>query len=136
MTLKKLVKAFLAGMAFPALFLPLAYSVLFLLEPRVMRGHSLQFIPMYIPIIFGITNVLYIKMHDGSTGGNVNFSLWVTGACLGLIVALFGVFVLDVPALVFGLNHGLQYAPLVVLPLVYGLIFRFIVKWINKLLAI
>jgi len=137
MARKKLIKAFVAGMAFPALFLPLAYTILFFVEPYSLHQHPLQFIPMYLPLVWGIANTVYIKLHDDNQNkGNVNSGLWVTGAILGFLVAVLGVFVIHIPTMIFGEMHGFEFAPLVVLPLVYGLLFRYIVKWLNKLLAI
>lgn len=138
MTLKKFVKAFIAGLAFPAVFLPLAYTLLFFVEHTALRTHSLQFIPMYIPIVFGITNALYIHIGDGLPNKSVNAALWAVGGCLGFVVAVLGVFFIHVPSLVFGsmLDNDLVYMPLIVLPIVYGFIFRYIIKWLNKLLAI
>lgn len=136
MTLKKFVKAFLAGIAFPAVFLPIAYTILFFLEPHSMRMHPLQFIPMYIPIVFGITNALYIRMSTGSPAQNTNIGLWVTGAALGFIISVIGVFILHVPTLIFGVMPHIEYLPIIVLPIIYGAIFRFIIKWLNKTIAV
>lgn len=136
MTSKKLVKAFLAGLGFPAVFLPLAYTVLFTLEPHAVRMHPLQFIPMYIPIVFGLANILYIRMSAGTPAHSVNTGLWVTGVVLGFLVAVLGVFVLHVPTLIFGVRTTVEYLPLIVLPIVYGIIFRYIVKWLNKAISV
>lgn len=136
MTFKKLVKAFAAGMLFPAVFLPFAYTVLYVLELHAIPKHPLQFIPMYIPLLFGITNVLYIRLHDGVATQDINLGLWITGAILGFVVAVFGVYALHLPTIVFGFNGGMQFLPLLVLPVVYGAIFRYIVKRLNKIIAV
>ena len=133
---KKYVKAFIAGMAFPALFLPLAFTALFCLNHHVQH-HALFFAPMYLPLVFGIANMLYIKMIEGMPAKNANSALWTVGIFLGFIVALLGVFVIHVPTIVFGsTNSDVIYAPLIVLPLIYGIVFRYIVKWLNKLLSV
>ena len=126
----------LAGMAFPALALPLIYTVLYFYNPALIQLHPLQFIPMYIPILFGITNILYLKMGYHFFINDENAKLWLTGACLGVIVAILGVFILKLPALVFGLNEGFQYLPLLFLPVVYGALFRYIVKFMNHALNV
>lgn len=136
MTSKRLVKAFLAGVGFPAIFLPIAYTFLFFLEYPSMRIHSLQFVPMYIPIVFGIANMLLISLSEGVPTKNLNIGYWITGGCLGFLVAVLGVFVLHVPTMVFGDVHGLQYLPLFALPVIYGIIFRVVVKWLNKTVGI
>lgn len=134
MTSKKSIKAFVAGMAFPAIFLPLLYTFLFFTNQRVAHI-EIQFMPMYIPLVFGLANVLYVHMTEGSQK-NANVSLWFTGGCLGFIVAVIGVFVMHFPTMIFGVTHELQYLPLVVVPVVYGLIFRYIVKYFNKTLSV
>lgn len=136
MTNKKFIKAFVAGLAFPAFFLPLVYTVLFIVNPRVAH-EPVQFIPMYIPLLFGLANALYIRMSDGGPAKNVNVGLWTTGAFLGFFVAVIGVFVLRVPTLIFGTAvTNIQFVPLIAIPLIYGVIFRYIVKWLNKTLAV
>lgn len=136
MTSKKFVKAFLAGVGFPAVFLPLAYTMLFFMEYPSMKIHSLQFVPMYIPIVFGLANMLFVRLSDGTPAKNLDAGLWTTGACLGFIVAVIGVFVLHVPTMIFGDMHGFQYLPLIALPIIYGVIFRYVVKWLNKAVGI
>lgn len=133
MRLGYFIKIMLAGMGFPSFVLPLIYTALYSYDPSLIQANPLQFIPMYIPLLFGITNIIYIKM-GSSHIKNANHRLWIVGACLGFIVAIVGVFILKLPALVFGLSHGLQYLPLIFLPILYGLLFRYIVKALNKLL--
>lgn len=137
MTFKKFVKAFVSGMAFPAVFLPLAYTVLFLMEPRPAPPTPLQFIPMFIPLVFGIANALFVNMSEGMPAKSSTTGLWVVGACTGFIVAVVGVFILHFPTLVFGVvPPGMEYIPLIALPIIYALIFRYIVKWLNKTLSV
>lgn len=136
MTAKKIVKAFLAGMGFPAVFLPIAYTLMYVFKGNALHAIPFQFIPMYVPILFGLTNILYLNMRDGASVQSANSSLWITGACLGFIVALIGVFAIHIPTLIFGLHQSLEYLPLILLPIIYGAIFRYIIKWLNKTLAI
>ena len=136
MTFQQLVKSFIAGITLPSIFLPLAYTLLYILKPQTFQQNPLQFIPMYIPILFGITNIIYHWISHRHLTQHINRKLWITGICLGLIVAVFGIFIFNVPSLVFGLSHGFQYIPLVALPIIYGAIFRFIVKWLNTMLDI
>jgi len=136
MASKKFVKAFLAGIGFPAVFLPVAYTILFLLEFKSMKIHSLQFVPMYIPIVFGLANMLFIRLSDGIPAKKLDVALWTTGACLGFVVAMIGVFVLDVPTLIFGDARNIEYLPLIALPIIYGVIFRYVVKYLNKAVGV
>jgi hypothetical protein len=136
MTVKKFVKAFVSGMAFPAVFLPLAYTCLYLMQHRNLTEHPIQFIPMYLPLVWGLANVINLKVNDEARGKNINKGLWVTGLCLGFVVAAIGVFKMHIPTMIFGQMHGFEFAPLIVLPIVYGLLFRYVVKWLNKTIAV
>ncbi len=136
MTFKKFVKTFAAGMLFPAVFLPLVYTVLYVLELHNMPSEPLQFIPMYIPILFGITNVLYMRLQESAATQDINLGFWITGAILGFVVAVFGIYVLHLPVIVFGLSGCMQLLPMLVVPVVYGAIFRYIVKRLNKIFAV
>lgn len=136
MSNKKLVKAFVAGMSFPAIVLPVIYTLMYLNVRSVALQHALQFIPMYLPLVWGIANAINAKLQKDATGKKANHSLIVTGACLGFLVAVFGVFVANIPMKVFAhIQHG-QYLPLIVLPVVYAILFRYVVKWFNKLVGV
>lgn len=131
MKLDYLIKAMLAGMAFPSFFLPLVYTGLYLQDSAAIESTMLAFIPMYLPMLFGLANVIYLKFSNSFPVKDINAQLWITGACLGLLVALVGIFMLQVPELVFGIQGGLKYMPILFLPIVYGAIYRTIVKWLN-----
>jgi len=134
MDVRDLIKAFISGIAFPAVFLPVAYAVLYYIQPETTQGNPLQFIPLFIPMLFGITNSVSLWIDDRYSVENREWRLWISGACLGLIVAFPGVLIFKVPVLVFGLSHGFEYLPFLILPIVYGAIFRFIVGWLNLVL--
>jgi hypothetical protein len=136
MTIKSFVKAMLAGMGLPSLFLPFAYTVLYFYKGDVIQENPLQFIPMYLPILFGIANVINLKIGARWIIKGVNNQLWATGAILGFIVSIVGVFVFHIPTLVFGFTGDLKYFPILLLPIIYGAIFRFIIKWLNNVLEI
>lgn len=136
MTFKKFIRAFVAGMLVPAVFLPIAYTILFVLKLHNMHDNMLQFIPMYIPIIFGLTNVLYIHLNEGLSSRNANIRLYLTGGILGLFIAIIGIFALHLPTVIFGFTSSLKLMPLFILPVIYGAIFRFLIKWLNKAIAV
>ena len=91
MTSKKLVKAFVSGITFPAVFLPLAYTFLYMADHRALTQHPIQFIPMYIPLVWGIANMIHTKVNDEARGKSINKGLWLTGGILGFLVAVFGI---------------------------------------------
>jgi len=132
----KMIKAFLAGLAFPSVFLPFAYSILYIILPNNVPTHPIQFVPLYIPILFGITNMIYVGVGDHCPVPGINNRLWTTGAILGFLVALIGIFVFRLPTIIFGFTGIIQYLPIILLPIIYGAIFRYIVKWLNRVLDI
>lgn len=136
MTSKKLVKAFVSGMAFPAVFLPIAYSCLYVMEHRALTEHPIQFVPMFLPLAWGFANVIHSQVNSEARGKDINKGLWITGIILGFLVAVVGIFKLHIPTMIFGELRGFEYAPLVVLPIVYGFLFRYVVKWLNKTLSV
>lgn len=136
MTVKKFIRAFVAGMLFPAVFLPIAYTFMYIFKIHNLHTQVLQFVPMYIPILFGLTNVLYVQRVIGESTRHANKKLWLTGIVFGLIIAAFGVYVLHLPTVIFGFTNAIQYAPLIIIPIFYGAIFRFIIKWLNKIIAV
>jgi len=131
MSFNQFVKSFIAGMVFPGIFLPLAYTIFYFVRPVPFHENPLQFIPMYIPLLFGIANVISASFAKPQVA---NGRLWLTGILLGLIVSIVGVFALNIPALVFGFSDGLKYAPIIFLPIIYGIIFRYFVKWLESVL--
>lgn len=132
MTSKKFVKAFIAGLALPAIILPVLYTLLYFNVRNALTHHALQFLPMFLPLAWGLANALFIRAHEKGSAKTVNRGLIVTGAILGFLVALFGVYVAHVPEVILGKLNHVEYAPLVVLPILYAILFRYVVKWINK----
>ncbi len=136
MTKDQLFKSFIAGLAFPAFFLPFFYTFMYFVVGQPIQENPLQFIPLYLPLLFAITNVIYIWIGDRCPIKGINARLWVTGAILGFIVAIIGVFMINIPTLVFGFTGSLRYLPIILMPIIYGAIFRYIIKWLNRLLGL
>lgn len=132
----KRIKLLMAGMLFPAVFLPLAYSGFYLAESDVVRAHPLQFIPMFIPLLFGLANIIRAHLQKGQGKKEDTNGYFVTGIVLGLLVAYVGINYLRVPSLLFGLTGCNVYLPFIFIPVIYALIFRFIVRRLNQLLGV
>lgn len=133
---KKFLKVFIAGLTFPATILPFIYSFLFLSGNNAVINIPVQFIPHYLPIIFGLWNMLYFALGENNPIKNKNMRLWAWGALLGLIAALIGIFIIGLPELLYGLTGPLKYLPLIVVPVFYGLIWRYVVSSLNNLLGL
>lgn len=132
MTIPNVLRYFVAGMAFPALMLTIFYTLLFFSDNAAVQSEPLQFMPLMIPLLFGITNVIYGAITKGQT---CRKRLWLSGIVLGLVVATVGILILKLPTKVFGVSPEYSYVPFIVLPIAYGLIFRYIVRWLNKVLG-
>jgi len=130
------IKAFISGLAFPATILPIAYAILFFSGNLAVIHMPLYFFPLFLPLIFGVWNILYFAIGDRCPVKNRSLRLWVTGIILGFLVALFGVFVIGLPNLLFGFTGLLQYLPLIIAPIIYGLIWRYVVGNLNELVGL
>ncbi len=130
------LKSFLAGLVFPAVVLPFFYLFLYFWGIGEIPNAPVQFVPLFLPLLFGIVNLFYVKINEQYSGATEDRRLWWTGIVMGLAVAVLGVFVLDLPILLFRLSGGWQYVPLVLAPLLYGLIWRYVIKALNRYLKV
>lgn len=128
----KYVRIFIAGIAFPSTVLPcLLLIAWFFGKPQIFDIPFLHF----IPIMWAVWNVLYFLLFSKILPGNSVVRLLITGAVLGFLVAIYGVFVEDVPQLL-GFSSSWIYLPLLVAPIIYALFWLFIVSPLNHLLGI
>ncbi len=135
MNSKRIVKAFIAGLTLPAVVLPIMYTLLYFNVRNIFTQHALQFIPMFLPLAWGVANLVFAHLNKETHTKGANSGLVITGACLGFLVAVFGVFIAHVPSILFGKGQY-QYLPLLIVPVVYAILFRYVVKWFNKLIAV
>ena len=127
----KYVKAFIAGLVVPSILIPILLSIAITVEkPQVL---DILFLHL-LPIIWGIWNVLYFVVFKHFSD-NKNARLLLTGAVLGFGVAIYGVFVLNIPALL-GFPSYMHYVPLVAAPIVYAILWRVAVSPVNHVLDI
>jgi hypothetical protein len=128
----KYLKAFIAGLAFPAIILPFVLLILNLVGKLDILGA----LPVYLlPLIWGVWNVFYFKIEKRCPIKCENCRLFASGACLGLLVAFLAVFVFKAPTLL-GFTGAAVYAPLVIIPAVYAILWRYIVKYFNFLIGL
>lgn len=119
---------FMAGVAFPSFLLP----CLLLIAWMVGRG-DLFCIPFlhFIPLIWGIWNILYFVFFKKILPKNSTHRLLITGAVLGLLIAVYAVFVLNLPEAM-GLPQSMIYLPLIIGPILYALCWLYIVNPLNR----
>ncbi|HRD54818.1 MAG TPA: hypothetical protein PLC42_00300 [Parachlamydiaceae bacterium] len=124
------LKAFIAGIVVPTIILPIVLLIaLYLGKSQILSVAFLHF----IPVIWGIWNILYFAFFKNILPEDQNKRLYITGAVLGFLIAVYAIFWLDVPHLI-NLPESLRYAPLVLAPILYGILWRFLVKDLNEIL--
>lgn len=127
----------MAGLTIPAVLMPFAYTILYKINVGQVQAEPFQFLPLFLPLVFGIWNVLYFStLAKCPMKDRPQLRLWIWGAKLGLLVALLGVFVLHLPWHLFGITSSFKYAPLLIVPTVYGIIWRYGVGYLNKVLKL
>lgn len=126
----KLLKSFIAGIVVPSIILPIIILLaVYLGKSQILTIPFLHF----IPVIWGIWNMLYFTVFKNILPENQDTRLLITGALLGFLIAAVGIFYLDIPHLI-GMPDQLHYLPLIVGPLVYAVLWRFLVKDLNHIL--
>ncbi len=126
------IKMFIAGIALPSTILPCLILIAW-----AFGKTQILMIPFLhlIPLIWGLWNVLYFVGFLKILPENLTVRLLITGGVLGFLVAAYGVFVYDIPLLL-GLPDSFTYVPLVIGPILYAVLWLFIVKPLNRLLGI
>lgn len=124
----KFLKAYLAGLAFPATILSVLVPLGLYFD---LPLRFLYYIPL-APPLWGFWNLLSIEFVDASP---LRHHLGLSGAILGFLLALFAVFIAKIPQYVLG-DGSPMYAPILIIPALYYLAWRFIVHSINKRLGL
>lgn len=126
----KWLKSFIAGIVVPTIILPILVLIFnYLGKPQLLTSPFLHF----IPIIWGFWNMFYFAYLKNVLSEDQDTRLYLTGAILGLIIGFLGTFWLNIPEIV-GLPSQIHYLPLVIAPIVYALLWRFLVKDMNHIL--
>lgn len=128
----RFLKAFIAGLVLPAVLLPLQLYAWYAMGNTALLS---QPILLLLPIVWGLWNVVYFAVLKYILPFGVNERLIITGFLLGLLLAIYGVFVLDLPALV-GIPNYLRYLPLVLAPIIYAVVWKYIVKFLNEVVGL
>lgn len=124
-------RAFVAGLVVPTIIIPFGMIALSYLGKQQVVTHPFMHL---LPIIWGIWNVLYFLVFKWIFYPlSVDTRLYIVGALLGLLVAVAAIFWVHLPEEM-GLTHYLRYAPLVAAPVVYAIVWRYLVKPLNEML--
>lgn len=123
---------FIAGIAFPTILVPFLISI-----GLLIGNHEFVTIPFlhFVPLIWGFWNIFYFVFLKKVLPGSSTVQLAITGALLGALIAILGVFWLKLPSLL-GMPKTLTYQPLAVGPILYIFIWLYIVTPLNNLLRV
>jgi len=120
----KYFRAFIAGTVFPTILLPIMVCILaYSGKKEVLQVPFLH----WLPVIWGLWNALYIYTLKNY------FNYAISGAILGVLVASYGVFWLDLPSIL-GIE-SYRYVPLVGAPILYAIVWHYLVKPLNNMLV-
>ncbi len=126
------LRAFIAGVVLPSVLLPLILSLAVYAERPQLS--DVLFVH-YLPIIWGVWNVLYFAGLRDILPGSLDVKLMLTGLILGVIVAIVAVFGLDLTQAI-GLEGNAIYLPLIIAPILYALFWWLIVKPLNSVVGV
>lgn len=126
------IRAFIAGLALPSVLIPFLMSLLITLKkPQALDMPFFHF----IPIFWGIWNVLFVLVFNKILRGDLGTRMLIAGAILGFLVAVYGVFWLNLPA-VLGLSSVWGFLPLIGAPIAYAILWWLVVRPLNALLGV
>lgn len=127
----KYIKAFIAGIVIPATILQLAVLLEWIIGwPPIQK--SLFF--HQLPLIWAVWNVVYVAYLKNVWPGNSAVSYLIHGAVLGLLL-LIPAFILAIPKAL-GFTGNEEFYPIGFVPIVYALIWAFLLRPLNKLFGI
>jgi len=129
------LRAFFVGSSFPVLIWPFLYLGLsFTFNPTA--PFAMGIVPITLPIVLGIANMIYVFTEEKWSSDFGNKRLWIFGAVYGLLLSLYANFVSNLPRDLFLLTGPVQYLTIPFAIVVYSLIWRFIIKYLNKVVGI
>ncbi len=130
------IKAFIAGILFPAMLFPFVRYFMHVQKLIGPEARSLQWFIIFMTLAWGFWNVIFFALEENCPMRGKAIRPWFFGIMLGLITSAIGVFVIDMPEKVFGLTGALQYIPLLIVPVVYGVIWKYLIHFINVLVGV
>lgn len=127
------LKAFIIGSSYFVVMWPFLYLSL-AKNARPESNFEFLFVPLVLPFVFGVVNILVVGLSQRVLPHKSQERYWIFGMLYGLGLSLYGNFGKDIPVGLFGLpDSSIQYAVIPVAMVLYGLIFRYILKNLNEL---
>jgi len=128
----RFLKAYIVGMFFPALIIPIIYLIPLWFHYEPFVNHPFQLLALSISVIWGIWNGLTIIIGMKFPGKSWAFKSAIFGVVLGLFAGIISVTVFPVFKYIFNFEGYLNYSSLIILPIVYAFLWRFIVNNLNR----
>ena len=121
-------RAFIAGLVIPSILLPIAL----LMATLQGKNAVLSLLAVHaLPVIWGAWNMFYFAFLRSILPGNAVQRMSIAGAILGLLLGLVAVFIYDLPHIL-GFSRAYQYAPLIVAPILYAIVWGWLVRLLNN----
>jgi len=128
----KIFKTFMAGMIFPAIFLPFVYTFFFLKGSPEVTQTPMALAAQFAPLLMGLWNVIAVSVKSPIDFKDTKMMCTASGMVLGIIAGIIGTFVYPVFELLLGFEGILKYTPLIFYPVFFALIFKYVVHPLNK----
>lgn len=126
----KIFKPLLAGMILPAVMLPFICILFYIFKGEFSIFHL---IAPFVPLIWGLWNILFVNFENISPIIDRDINIWLWGIFLGLVfVSLFSLF--GLPKAIFNIQGFMTYGIFFIVPLIYGIVWRYFVKYFNEAL--
>ncbi|MDD5418053.1 MAG: hypothetical protein PHW96_04185 [Candidatus Nanoarchaeia archaeon] len=123
------IKILASGFIIPTLGILVIALVFTLLDIEIMR--SILYIYL-VPFMWGLWNLFYYQFLKGKEGMK-DSDLFLIGAALGFIDATIEISVVNLPEMI-GMEN-MKYVFIIIFPLVYGLLWTYVMKKLNKLIV-
>lgn len=127
------LKAFILGSSLCITVFPLAGLAIATAGLSLSPGEiQWSMIAIVFPVLLGVANFLTVTL----TIQRSLLSMILIGAIIGIVLSSYGVFVLNYPQKVYGLQGNHRYLVLAVAPVFYGMIWAYPMRWINELFGL
>jgi hypothetical protein len=131
---KVLCKAFLVGSAVPVFLVPLIGYWSFAMLANPETSYSLAMIPIGYPILIGFLNVCFMLFRESIPLKKESHKYIIFGLVIGFILSLIGKFTVDFPSMELETPEKLQFLVHIFAPIIYALVFRYVIKPLNEIL--
>ena len=123
------IKIIAAGLFIPTIIILLLALIFVIFDITIYRTILFMYL---IPLMWGLWNLFY---HSFLKAGAElrKIDLFMVGGALGFIDAAIEISIVDMPSML-GLTGGMRYILLLIVPVMYGLIWTYLMKPLNEII--